>query len=126
MGAEPISSTEFGDIDNFIRELDEDGSSRFTQAQNVLVDKIQLPSKDVIRIDVTYKVTGRTFAIELRSNDFPQDSEHSNLDSSDYPMSHRIFEMTVALTEFGHTTSFDLFNDGMLIRVLPGGTFAQV
>ena len=121
----PFTLTELEDLRRFVVSVDADGVNRFSQSSELSVEDF-LPLDFEIHLEMRTLNRGKTLTLQLRLQDFPQRRQDSNLDSSNSGLSHRIFEMTVALSEFGHKTDFDEFDDGAILRVLRYGEYLDV
>ena len=120
-----FSPTELKDLRRFVIDDGADGLHRFSQSSELLVDNF-LPRDFEVRVEMLSQHTSKKLTLQLRLEDFPDRRQDSDLDSSNSGLSHRIFEMTVALNEFGHKTDFDEFEDGVILRVLRYGDYLDV
>ncbi len=121
----PFTLTELEDLRRFVVSDDADGVHRFSQSSELTVEDFQSLDFEV-HLEMRTPNRGNRLTLQLRLKDFPERRQDSNLDSSNSGLSHRIFEMTVALSEFGHKTNFDEFDDGTILRVLRYGEYLDV
>jgi hypothetical protein len=126
MGIVPLSDSEYESLFRFIRKPDVGETNSFSQSPDMILDGVKRHSTDSISICLTSKTTGRSLTLVVFGSDFLEPSKDVELASEGSGMSPRAFDMSVALTEFGHIYDLERLKDGSTLRILPHGYFREV
>jgi hypothetical protein len=112
-----LSQTELNDLKKFITGESPDGIRKFSQEENWAIDAITHDGERIV-IYLVEIATSKRLAVEIQLSDFPDRAKRSG--SS---LSQRVFDMTIALTKFGHTAEFGDLQHGEMVRVSRSDTY---